>query len=275
MTQTNGDVSGKNKASKMEPQRSFFHNSLHLLICASGILICYFAFGIYQERVVKGTYGSNDKFTYIQTLLFFVCLASAAFAKILMPKGSRDDVPRQQYAFCAASYLGAMLSSNQALLYLPYPTQVLAKSCKPIPVLVFGVLFAGKRYDLKKYLIVLMIVVGVALFMYKDKKTATVEGGFGWGEILLISSLRYPDVLFDLLIVSAASCGGQYFIFKTVHEFSPLTCSILTTTRKLFTIIISVILFSHPLSQRQVLATGIVFFGLFIDAWDSKKRHVK
>ncbi|VDL87773.1 unnamed protein product [Nippostrongylus brasiliensis] len=28
------------------------------------------------------------------------------------------------YGLCAASYLGAMICSNQALQYLPYPTQL-------------------------------------------------------------------------------------------------------------------------------------------------------
>ncbi|XGW17182.1 hypothetical protein V3C99_002078 [Haemonchus contortus] len=92
------------------------------------------------------------------------------------------------YGVCAASYLGAMICSNQALQYLPYPTQVLAKSCKPIPVLVFGVLFAGKKYSWRKYVFIIMIVIGVAMFLYKDKKSS-VERQIGIGEFLLLLSL--------------------------------------------------------------------------------------
>ena len=47
-------------------------------------------------------------------------------------------------------------------------TQVIGKSCKPIPVMVLGVLVGGKKYPTLKYLFILMIVAGVALFMYKD-----------------------------------------------------------------------------------------------------------
>jgi solute carrier family 35 (UDP-galactose transporter), member B1 len=45
-----------------------------------------------------------------------------------------------------------------------YPIQVLAKSCKPVPVMLMGTLM-GKRYNLQKYINVVMIVIGVALFM--------------------------------------------------------------------------------------------------------------
>lgn len=41
-----------------------------------------------------------------------------------MTKGGTDDVPSKLYAACSFSYLAAMMSSNQALQYVPYPTQV-------------------------------------------------------------------------------------------------------------------------------------------------------
>ena len=49
--------------------------------------------------------------------------------------------------------------------------QVVGKSCKPIPVMILGVLIGRKRYPLLKYLFILLIVIGVALFMFKDGKS--------------------------------------------------------------------------------------------------------
>ncbi|CAI5445100.1 unnamed protein product [Caenorhabditis angaria] len=303
--------------------RSVTSEAVHFLICAGGILTCYFYFGIQQERIVQGKYSGGDKFTFTQALVFFLCTANTIFAYIFRRKTDIDNVPTKMYAACAGSYLAAMMFSNQALLYLPYPTQVLAKSCKPIPVMLFGVLFAHKSYSWRKYCYVLLIVAGVALFLYKDKKSEENKD-FGYGEILLALSLimdgtttsiqdrinrsyrrtslslmfyinlysslylsagliftgelysffyfvqKHHHVLWDLVFLALSSCGGQYFIFKTIAEFSPLTCSIVTTTRKLFTIIISVIFMNHPLSSRQTLATGIVFAGLTMDAVDGK-----
>ncbi|CAB3401244.1 unnamed protein product [Caenorhabditis bovis] len=303
----------------VDPNETF--NSLQFLVAT--LIGCYFYFGIQQERIVQGKYDGGEKFTFTQALVFFLCTANTIFAYIFRRKKDIDNVPIRMYAASAASYLLAMICSNQALQYLSYPTQVLAKSCKPIPVMVFGVLFAHKSYNIRKYLYVILIVVGVAMFLYKDKKS-TVENQYGTGEVLLIISLamdgtttsiqdrinksyqktslsmmfyinlysslylsaglvvtgelysffnflqRHSYVFWDLVFLAAASCGGQYFIFKTISEFSPLTCSIITTTRKLFTIIISVIFMNHPLTTRQTIATGIVFSGLTMDAIDGK-----
>lgn len=50
------------------------------------------------------------------------------------------------------------------------------------------------------------------------------------------------------------------FIFLTVTEFGPLPCSIITTTRKFFTVLASVILFGNVLSGRQWIGTILVCF---------------
>uniref|UniRef100_A0A1I7U8S9 UAA transporter n=1 Tax=Caenorhabditis tropicalis TaxID=1561998 RepID=A0A1I7U8S9_9PELO len=307
--------------------RGWLAESGHFLICAGGILICYFVFGIQQERIVQGKYElpdeSTEKFTFTQALVFFLCTGNTIYAYLIRKKSEIDNVPAKMYAASAASYLLAMVASNQALQYLPYPTQVLAKSCKPIPVMIFGVLFAHKSYHWRKYCYVLMIVIGVAMFLYKDKKAAD-QKDFGFGEALLIFSLamdgtttsiqdrikksyqrtgtsmmfytnlysslylsagllvsgelwsffyfvqRHPYVFWDLTGLAIASCLGQWCIFKTIEEFSPLTCSIVTTTRKLFTIIISVLFMNHPLSGRQILATTVVFSALTADVVDGK-----
>lgn len=67
---------------------------------------------------------------------------------------------------------------------------MVGKAAKPIPVMILGVILGKKSYALQKYLFVLMIVVGVVLFMYKDKSGGMQsESTFGLGEILLILSL--------------------------------------------------------------------------------------
>jgi len=70
--------------------------------------------------------------------------------------------------------------------------KVLGKSVKPIPVMILGVLLARKKYLWLKYLFVLMITTGVAMFMYKPSKahaaSADTSALFGWGELLLVRS---------------------------------------------------------------------------------------
>ncbi|EEC05610.1 UDP-galactose transporter, putative [Ixodes scapularis] len=73
--------------------------------------------------------------------------------------------------------------------------QVVGKSCKPIPVMVLGVLIGGKRYSLSKYLSILVVVLGVGLFIYKDKKASqTTQSITGTGELLLVRMRAPPSV---------------------------------------------------------------------------------
>ena len=55
------------------------------------------------------------------------------------------------------------------------------------------------------------------------------------------------------------------FVFTLVREFGALVLSTVTTTRKFFTILVSVFLFGNALSSQQWIAVGMVFFGLGMD----------
>ena len=83
--------------------------------------------------------------------------------------------------------------------YVIYPVQVLAKSCKPIPVMLMGAIM-GKKYPLKKYVNVLIITAGVAMFMMgkqsnssssSSSSSKTKENASTAGAILLFISLCF------------------------------------------------------------------------------------
>ncbi|XP_058036262.1 solute carrier family 35 member B1 isoform X4 [Ahaetulla prasina] len=306
----------------------FFSERLRLPLCCLGVFVCYFWYGVLQETITRGKYGEGakqEKFRYALSLVFIQCVMNAIFAKLMIQFFDAVKVDRTRnwlYAACSLSYLGAMVSSNSALQFVNYPTQVLGKSCKPIPVMLLGVTVLKKKYPLSKYLCVLLIVTGVALFMYKPKNVGSVgdEHVFGYGELLLLLSLtldgltgvsqdhmrayyqtgsnhmmlnvnlwstlvlgagifftgelweflsfteRYPTIIYNILLFGLTSALGQTFIFMTVVYFGPLTCSIVTTTRKFFTILASVILFANPISNLQWMGTILVFLGLGLDA---------
>uniref|UniRef100_A0A8V5H349 Solute carrier family 35 member B1 n=1 Tax=Melopsittacus undulatus TaxID=13146 RepID=A0A8V5H349_MELUD len=298
---------------------------LRLPVCGLGVFACYFYYGILQESITRGRYGEGPKqerFRFALTLVFIQCVVNAAFAKLLIHVFDAVRVDRTRswlYAACSLSYLGAMVSSNSALQFVSYPTQV--RSGGSCAVMLLGVTLLRKRYPLAKYFCVLLIVAGVALFLYKPKKAAgSEEHSFGYGELLLLLSLtldgltgvsqdhmrahyqtgsnhmmlnvnlwstlflgagilftgelweflsfteRFPSVIYNILLFGLTSALGQSFIFMTVVYFGPLTCSIITTTRKFFTILASVILFANPISSMQWVGTVLVFLGLGLDA---------
>uniref|UniRef100_A0A8R1IRJ3 Uncharacterized protein n=2 Tax=Caenorhabditis japonica TaxID=281687 RepID=A0A8R1IRJ3_CAEJA len=80
-----------------EHNRTLANETWHFLICAGGILACYFVFGIQQERIVQGKYKlpdeSVEKFTFTQALVFFLCTGNTIYAYLLRRKTEVDTVP--------------------------------------------------------------------------------------------------------------------------------------------------------------------------------------
>ena len=68
-----------------------------------------------------------------------------------------------------------------------------------------------------------------------------------------------------------AGALGQLFILLMVSGYGPLACSVVTTTRKFFTVLCSVILFGNVLTGRQWFGAILVFAGLFADMFYGKK----
>lgn len=185
---------------------------------------------------------------------------------------------------------------------------------------------AQKRYTIQKYFFVLLIVIGVSLFIYKEGKAKPGEenswlgltvigmslladgvlGGIEdrirnrtnpsalsimfalnfWAAVILVIAVfatgeifkfydfvfEFPEVLMKICSASLIGSLGQIFIFLMIAGFGSLPCSIATTTRKFFNVLISVFLFGNSLIPRQWVATGIVFSALLADTLFGNKK---
>jgi adenosine 3'-phospho 5'-phosphosulfate transporter B3 len=60
--------------------------------------------------------------------------------------------------------------SNASLGHLNYPTQVIFKCCKLIPVLVGSSLIQGKKYNVLDYLAAALMCVGLIFFCLADSQ---------------------------------------------------------------------------------------------------------
>jgi solute carrier family 35 (UDP-galactose transporter), member B1 len=85
---------------------------------------------------------------------------------------------------------------------------------------------------------------------------------------------RHPDVVLHLLLLSLTGAVGQFFVYVCLSDVGPLQCTLITTTRKLVTVLASVILFGNPVSDRQLIGAAVVFTGLFLDTYFGKRRLV-
>lgn len=67
-----------------------------------------------------------------------------------------------------------------------------------------------------------------------------------------------------ILWLNLTAAAGQIFIFFTISLFSPIMCTTITTTRKFFTILLSVWKFGHHFTVAQWTSILMVFGGLYL-----------
>ncbi|WVN85997.1 uncharacterized protein L203_101155 [Cryptococcus depauperatus CBS 7841] len=249
-----------------------------------------------------------------------------------------------------------------ALRHISYPTMVLGKSCKLIPVLLLNVVLYRRKFSSHKYVVVALVTIGISMFMLLAKSKKKRDGGDSmWGLILLLFNLfidgltnstqdqifatyrnftgqqmmftmalttqaillpllliplpnhplsllshlpspfapslpvaevtysqpavlesisfivSHPSALRPLLAYALLGGLGQLFIFETIQHFGSLTLVMVTVTRKLFTMLLSVIVFEHKLTKGQWLGVAVVFAGIGVEAGMKRgnSRHVK
>ncbi|CAD6584702.1 MAG: UDP-galactose transporter [Alectoria sarmentosa] len=73
---------------------------------------------------------------------------------------------------------------------------------------------------------------------------------------------RNPAILPALLSFAACGAIGQIFIYYTLSHFSSLLLVTVTVTRKMLTMMLSVLWFGHRLSGMQWVGVGLVFGGV-------------
>jgi UDP-galactose transporter B1 len=305
---------------------------IKLLIAVLGIYSCYIAYGLCQEALYEyKSPTTGAKFTSTFFFLFVQCSVNAIFSGIAMLffGSSGNKPPTTDYMKLGFSYICAMLFSNEALKYVSYPTQALAKSCKMIPVMLFGFLIRNKRYSLKETIAVLLITSGIHIF--QSGKTGGESSVYGlvllflslvldgvtgatqdlvqetyrlsthdlmfhtnlWAVALLtvlisttgqaqtgiLYCMENKDIIKYILAASLTSAAGQNFIFYTISNFNSLVLATITTTRKFFTILVSVFSFGHILTNTQWAGVSLVFTGLTLELHSkyilNKNKHKK
>jgi UDP-galactose transporter B1 len=86
----------------------------------------------------------------------------------------------------------------------------------------------------------------------------------------------HPAVLVPLAQFALTGALGQLFIFEILQHFGSLTLVTVTLTRKLFTMLLSVIVYKHSLRPGQWFGAAVVFAGISVEAFIKRKDvHAK
>ncbi|CAB3382263.1 Hypothetical predicted protein [Cloeon dipterum] len=154
-----------------------------LVFCALGLLTSYLTWGFLQEKVMTKEYTSADgevgKFKDSQFLVFVnrilaFCLA-AVYLSVKRDHTNRS-LPMYKYLLCSLSNILSSFCQYEALKYVTFPLQVLAKSCKVIPVMIMGKCVSSKKYENYEYITAVMISIGMAAFLFGQEGSTVTKG---------------------------------------------------------------------------------------------------
>nr|KAJ3421742.1 UDP-galactose transporter [Polyrhizophydium stewartii] len=148
--------------------------TFELLFCVAGIYACFLTWGVTQERVSTTPYGEDkERFRFFvflnQCQALIAALVGVLFVVVRrLPLGTLS--PALLLNYVRLSIITSMASpfGYAALKHIDYPTLVLGKSCKLIPVMLMNFIMYRRTFPLQKYLVVLLVTVGVSTFMLQQ-----------------------------------------------------------------------------------------------------------
>jgi UDP-galactose transporter B1 len=162
-----------------------------LLFCVVGMVSSLTLYGIVLEYATSGSHKLHEvSFLFVTTTIY----AMTAYIAREFFQEKPTAISKYNMLVLSLTSIASTFTSVRSLRYVIYPVQVLFKSCKPVPVLAFGVAL-GKRYPLKKYVNVIIITTGVALFMGGGNSTR--KAGSGADSTLLGALMLSVSLCFD------------------------------------------------------------------------------
>ncbi|OVA18267.1 UAA transporter [Macleaya cordata] len=145
-------------------------------------------------------YGENKEFFRYSLFLVFcnrITTSAVSAGALLASKKALDPVaPIYKYCLISVSNILTTTCQYEALKYVSFPVQTLAKCAKMIPVMVWGTLIMQKKYKGQDYMFAVLVTLGCSLFIlypaaadinpYASGRESTV-----WGVSLMMGYLGF------------------------------------------------------------------------------------
>ncbi len=175
------------------PKENYY---LWLAFCTAGMVSSLTLYGIALEYATSGGRKVHEiSFVFVTTTIYSI----TAYLMRAYFEEEHTHISKYQMLTLSCTSIASTITSVRSLRYVIYPVQVLFKSCKPVPVMIFGTIL-GKQYPLRKYVNVIIITTGVALFMGGGRSTSKADadvGGGGLGTAMIGGLLLTFSLCFD------------------------------------------------------------------------------
>jgi len=169
---------------------NFLGRSGQFVATSCSIFFFFVVYGYLQEAIFAS--GNFKAYGWHLTLMQFFFYSIFGAIEQQFKKDGKRKIPLLTYAFLAFLTVTTMGCSNTSVGYLNYPTQVIFKCCKLIPVMIGGIFIQGKRYNIFDFFAVVLMTVGLIFFTIAGQK---VSPSFNLTGIALISTALCADAV--------------------------------------------------------------------------------
>jgi adenosine 3'-phospho 5'-phosphosulfate transporter B2 len=186
-------VTHEKKKAESVSDSSFYVSAARLAVCILGIQVSYLLWGLMQERIMTKPYETGELFSSSKFLVFanrflafFVAWAAVRIGSMQPDAVPEKHTPLYQFSYSSVSNILSSVCQYEALKYVSFPTQVLAKSCKMVPVMLMGYVVNKKTYSVSEYVVAVLVTTGAALFKLNEKNDAPVQNTEFVGILLIV-----------------------------------------------------------------------------------------
>mmetsp|Transcript_85513 Transcript_85513/g.227175 ORF Transcript_85513/g.227175 Transcript_85513/m.227175 type:complete len:370 (-) Transcript_85513:25-1134(-) len=160
-----------------------------------GIIGMLGAYGVIQERIMSEPYDGTSEFFRVSVFLVLcnriVAIVYAVVMVSLKGESFVNSAPIWKYLAISLSNVAATWCQYEALKYVSFPVQMLGKSFKMMPVMLWSIVISGKQYKLVDWLVAAGVTWGVTQFLLSgdiSSKHGNKESSFK-GLFLLLAFL--------------------------------------------------------------------------------------
>jgi len=159
---------------------------------AAGLIGTLVIYGLLQQRIMQMPY-DGEVFQFSVFLVFLNRIAAVIFAMVmavLHKEALENKAPIWKYLIVSASNVYASTCQYEALKYVSFPVQMLGKSFKMLPVMVWGMMINGKRYSWQDWCVAMAVTGGVTEFLMTGPTSSPSDAGNSVkGFVLLLAFL--------------------------------------------------------------------------------------
>ncbi|CAE8725306.1 unnamed protein product [Polarella glacialis] len=215
----------------------------------AGIILSLVMYGLLQERIMTQEYNGE---VFVDSVFLVMCNRVAAVVMAVVMVAIRQEsygnnAPIWKYAMVSSANVFASSCQYESLKYVSFPVQMLGKSFKMMPVMLWGMAISGKVYGMQSWLVAAGVTLGVTeflltgptdssdhkgnslyglgllvVFLALDGLTSTLQEKLfkehktsKWNQILYINMLSTADSLFTLVSTDTL---GSALSFLTTHQ---------------------------------------------------------